>query len=147
MQTNPYSEVYLDDAMSNLGEAFEYAIYECGLSGGQFADCFVNSKIAEYFGHGDVKYISGMSGVELAIAVLRSCDKPIPETVKDIPGYTPEYWVGWVYAYYQWHTGLSFKEIFTTIPYERLYQMYWPVHEADISKAVSLMDEIRKHCS
>ena len=144
--TNPYSEVYLDDAMSNLGEAFEYAIFNCNLTGQEFSGCFVKSRIAEFFGEGDAKYISGMSGIELARTVLERCEIRVPETAPDIIGYTPEYWVGWVYAYYQWYSGLSFEETFKAIPYERLYQMYWPVHEADISKAASIMDEIRKQC-
>lgn len=142
MRTEAYSEAYLDDAMSNLGDAFEYAVHEYGMSGEQFADCFVKSQISESFGKGDPKFVTGMSGIELARTVLNRCGVLTRDDRPNNFGYSPEYWVGWVYAYYQWSTGLSFEEIFTAVPYGRLHRMYWPLHEADITKAASIMDDI-----
>lgn len=44
-----YNEIYLDDAMKNLGEAFDYAVNVCGKSADEFANLFVASGLAEDF--------------------------------------------------------------------------------------------------
>lgn len=140
--THPYSEVYLDDAMSILGEALEYAVIVCHVPGQEFLDCFVRSGIAEMFEEGHPKYVTGMSGIELAMHVFRACGMKNDVPQIDSLDYPPEYWVGWTYAYYQWHSGLSFREIFVAIPYEELLKRYWPLHEADVTKSAAVMDDI-----
>lgn len=142
MMTNAYSEIFLSDAMDVLGEALEYATCACGVEGQEFLNDFVKSGVAEQFGAGEPHYISGMSGIELAQIVLRRCGRPSPFGVKSVCGYSPEYWVGEVYTYYQWYSGYGFAEIFEAAPFERFLQMYRPVHEADISKAASILDDL-----
>lgn len=61
-----YDEMYLDDAMECLGAAVEHAVLLRGMDGQEFLDLFVASGVADEFGRGNVKYISGMSGIELA---------------------------------------------------------------------------------
>lgn len=140
MATNAYSEVFLSDVMDNMGEALEYATCACGIEGQLFLNDFVKSGVAELLGTGEPRLISGMSGIELARLVLERCGRLTPSEVKSIVGYSPEYWAGEVYAYYQWCSGCSFAEIFQAAPFEQVLQMYWPLHEADISKTVSILD-------
>lgn len=141
-----YDEIYLDDAMETLGNAVEYATLFCDMCGQAFIDLFVASGIASEFGRGNVKYISGISGIELARLVLETCGKKASDTA-ELPyiDYPPEYWVGWILAYYQWYTGKSFSTICRKITYQSMINLYGVLHEADPSKAVSIFDSIMQN--
>lgn len=141
--THAYDELYLDDAMETLGEAVEYATLFSKMDGQEFLDLFVTCGIAEEFGKGNVKYISGMSGIELARFVIEKSGKKALE-IEELPyiDYPPEYWIGWILAYYQWYTGKAFQSILRRISYEKIYNLYGVLHEADPSKAVSVFDEM-----
>ena len=145
MMTHAYDEIYLDDAMETLGEAVEYATLFCNIDGQEFLNLFIVSGISEEFGKGNVKYISGMSGIELARDVLENCGKK-PSDISELPyiDYPPEYWIGWILAYYQWHTGKTFENICKKISYETLNNLYGVLHEADPSKSVEVFDDIMK---
>ena len=141
--THAYDELYLDDAMETLGEAVEYATLFSKIDGQEFLDLFVTCGISEEFGKGNVKYISGMSGIELARFVIEKSGKKAIE-IEELPyiDYPPEYWIGWILAYYQWYTGKAFQSILRRISYEKIYNLYGVLHEADPSKAVSVFDEM-----
>ena len=112
-----YDEMYLNDAMKNLGEAFDYSAVSLHISMDAFLDMFIVSGIAEQFGSGVPKYVSGLSGTELVWEVLNrtgaNMDLPAPQAEYDC---SPEYWCGWILAFYQWSTGKSFKEIKKYLP-------------------------------
>lgn len=138
-----YDEMYLDDAMDCLGAAVEYATLSCGLGGQAFLDLFVASGVAYEFGRGNVKFISGMSGIELARHILRKCGMEAGEHTDTAHiDYPPEYWCGWILAYYQWYTGKSFTSICRQIKFDMLMDVYGVLHEADPSKAVDVFDAI-----
>ena len=138
-----YDEIYLDDAMETLGGAVEYAVLFCGIKGEEFLNFFNVSGIADEFGKGNVKYISGMSGIELAQLILDKCGMKF-NSISELPniGYPEEYWVGWILAYYQWYTDKSFLTICSRISYEDMSNLYGVLHEADPSKAVEVFDRI-----
>lgn len=141
MMTRAYDEIYLDDAMENLGSALEYAVLVADLGGQEFLDLFIATEIADEFGMGNVSYISGMSGIELCRIILRECGLPLPEeTGISHIDYPAEYWVGWILAYYQWYTGKTFSTICRRLRFAELGQLYDVLHEADPSKAVSVFD-------
>ena len=146
MMIHAYDEVYLDDAMETLGGAVEYATLFCNIDGQEFIDLFVASDISAEFGRGNVKYISGMSGIELARLILEKCGKKVAD-IEELPyiDYPPEYWIGWILAYYQWHTGKSFSTICRKITYQSMNDLYGVLHEAVPSKAVSVFDDIMKN--
>ena len=148
MMIRAYDEIYLDDAMETLGSAVEYAVLFCKMDGQEFIDLFIACGIADEFGRGNVKYISGMSGIELARLVLKKCGKKTPD-ISEIPyiDYPAEYWVGWILAYYQWYTGKSFATICRKISYQNIIDLYGVLHEADPNKSVSVFDEIIKNNS
>lgn len=138
-----YNEEYLDDAMKNLGDMMDYAVNCCGYQADKFFDLFISSGIASKFESGNPKYVTGMSGVELAQAVLRSTngitDFPEPAFVDE---YGREYWAGWILAYYQWMKGMRFEDIvFDGLPISKVCDMYI-LHEADESKFVESADII-----
>ena len=138
-----YDEMYLDDAMDCLGAAVEYAVLSCDMDGQEFLDLFVASGVAEEFGRGNVKFISGMSGIELARHIANICGVDV--STRNAPlhiDYPPEYWCGWILAYYQWHSGKSFATICRQIKFQMLMDVYGVLHEASPSKAVDMFDRI-----
>ena len=57
-----------------------------------------------------------------------------------------EYWIGWAVCYYQWLSARSFSDIFTVLSFDDLQNMYYTLHEADITKFADIVDEkIREH--
>lgn len=141
--TNAYSELYLDDAMNNLGDMVEFAVCDLKFDPDEFWGWFISSGIASKFEKGNPKYIAGMSGFELAEAVLGEINVSYE---KREPSYTVskgrEYWAGWILAYYQWETGKRFEDMVKDgLTLSMVFSMYI-LHEADESKFVNAANEI-----
>ena len=138
-----YDEMYLDDAMKNLGEAFDYSATVLNIPMDVFLDMFITSGIAEQFGGGVPKFVSGLSGTELACEILNLTENDIDFAAPQIEyEYSAEYWCGWILAFYQWHTGKSFKEIKKYLPMSDIYKMYSTLHEAAEEKFVDVANSI-----
>ena len=138
-----YDRKYLDDAMKNLGEAFDYAVNGCSMEADEFAEIFIAGGLAEQFGSGVPKYISGMSGTELAYETVERSGKLInfPEAVTAYDC-SPEYWCGWILAYYQWYTGRSFRNIKQHIDMSEILKLYPTLHEAAEEKFVDTLNNM-----
>ncbi|MGN0141901.1 MAG: helix-turn-helix domain-containing protein [Roseburia sp.] len=138
-----YDKQYLDDAMRNLGEAFEYAGNNCGIELDDFMDVFIAEGIADQFGSGVPKFVSGMSGTELVWEVIARSgwERELPE-VEVAYDYSPEYWCGWILAYYQWYTGRSFKNIKQHISMQEILKLYPTLHEAAEDKFVDTVNRM-----
>lgn len=141
--THAYSELYLDDAMNNLGDMVEFAVCDLGFDPDEFFGWFISSGIASKFEKGNPKYIAGLSGFELAEAVLRETNVSYE---KREPSYVEfkgrEYWAGWILAYYQWETGKRFEDIVKDgLTLSTVFSMYI-LHEADESKFVDAANEL-----
>lgn len=141
--THAYAEEYLSDAMENLGEAFDYAVNACSLGIDEFMDLFIASGYSDGFGKGNPKYVSGHSGTELVMEIVGKSGKqvsfPEPQTEYDC---SPEYWCGWILAYYQWATGRTFKDIHDNISILEIRKLYSPLHEAAEEKFVDTVNAI-----
>ena len=138
---NAYSELFVNDAMETLGEAFEYAINNLKIRGQEFLNLFSLGRIGEAFSRGEIRYISGMSGIELANTALKEYSFTIETKDYDLSiSYPPEYWCGWILAYYQWCSGKTFSQIQKKISFQNLMNLYGVLHEADTSKAVQVLD-------
>ena len=141
--THAYSELYLDDAMNNLGDMVEFAVCDLKFDPDEFFGWFISSGIASKFEKGNPKYVAGMSGFELAGAVLAETNVSYE---KREPSYVEfkgrEYWAGWILAYYQWATGKRFEDIVKDgLTLSTVFSMYI-LHEADKSKFVEAANEI-----
>ena len=141
--TNAYSELYLDGAMQNLGDMVEYAVCDCGYDPDEFFGWFISSGVASKFEKGNPKFITGMSGFELAEAVLKATNIALPGIDPSHPDYKGrEYWAGWIFAYYQWQSGRRFEDIVADgLTLSTVFSMYIH-HEADNSKFVESADAI-----
>lgn len=141
--TNAYDKQYLDDAMRNLGEAMDFAKNVCHIELDDFSGMFITSGIAAQFGKGVPKYVSGMSGTELVLEVLRKVGVSIDSTKVQVDyACSPEYWCGWVLAYFQWFTGRSFQNIHDVISMREMEQLYPALHEASEERFVDAVNRI-----
>ena len=57
-----YPVYYLEDAMSNLGDCFDYAVNDYGAEGSEVAELFCLSGVAREFERGNAWVVSGKSG-------------------------------------------------------------------------------------
>lgn len=136
-----YIEPYLKDVMRNLGVMAHFCINEYGLSPEIFSTLFAHSHVAEQISMGNPRFLSGLSGKELADMLIASSAEIIPSsTSSNTYQISPEYWAGWVMAYYQWYTAKSFNQMYADgQTYEKVLMMYYPMHEADLAKVVEAM--------
>ena len=140
-----YSEVYLDDAMQNLGDMLDFAVCDCGFQPDEFFDKFISSGVARKFEKGNPKYIAGMSGMELVSEIVFLTEGKrleITPIVKEYRGC--EYWAGWIMAYYQWYRGMRFLDMVESgLGVSEVLSLYI-LHEADESKFVETADKIMR---
>ncbi|MFQ6804379.1 MAG: XRE family transcriptional regulator [Lachnospiraceae bacterium] len=143
--TRAYNEQYLSDAMNNLGEMMDYAVNTCHFEINEFFDMFLVSDLAVQFARGVPKVVSGMSGVELAMEVVRKSgsDMELPDAEAEYDR-SPEYWCGWIAAFYQWYTGVSFREISQIVSMTEIRKMYPTLHEASELKFVDTVNAIAR---
>lgn len=139
-----YFEPYLKDVMRNLGVMSHFCINEYGLSPEKFSALFANSHVAEQISKGNPRFLTGLSGKEMAdMLMASSVDIKSKTNSSSTYQVTPEYWAGWVMAYYQWYTAKSFNQMYADgQTYEKVLRMYHPMHEADLAKVVEMMDKI-----
>ena len=147
MTTRAYQEIYLNKAQAALGDAFDYAINVCHIPGSNFVKLFTASSVSRRMENGEPAYLAGKSGIEIAADVLlETTGKPLETEPQEHFGRSREYWIGWAVCYYQWFSARSYSDIFDVLSYEDLANMYYTLHEADITKFVDIADEqIRAH--
>lgn len=137
-----YQETYLNSAQSALGEAFDYAVNACGISGPDFIKLFLAASACRGMENGEADCLAGKSGIELARDVVReTTGRELSTEPADTPWRSREYWIGWSVAYYQWYSARKYSEIFKALPFEDLQKMYPTLHEADVSKFVDIAEQ------
>lgn len=141
MMTHAYQEIYLSKAQSVLGDAFDYAVNTCDISGSDFVKMFIVSSVSKRMEHGEPAFLAGKSGIEIVGDVIAETKgKELLIEHKEHFGRSKEYWIGWAVAYYQWWSGRKYSDIFKVLSFEELQKMYYTLHEADISKFVDIAD-------
>lgn len=147
MTTHAYQEIYLSNAQSALGDAFDYAINTCKISGPDFISFFTASSIRKQMENGDPSVLAGKSGIEIAVQVLFEVTGKEYDIIPSEHFHrSKEYWIGWAVAYYQWYSARSYSEIFNALSFDDLAKMYYTLHEANITKFVEIADERIKEC-
>lgn len=137
-----YREIYLSNAQSALGQAFDYAVNDCRIPGENFVQLFAASSVSRRMENGEPAVLSGKSGIEIAIDVLLETTGKQPEAApSERFERSAEYWIGWAIAYYQWYSSRRYGEIFKALPFDDLQKMFFVLHEADITKFVDVADE------
>ncbi len=145
--THAYDENYLFTARNNLGSFLDYAVNTLFCPAGTIWTLFIGSPLSLSYSRGDSAVVLGLSGEELAIKVITNTGwntKGVRVKRKASISRSREYWAGWSICYYQWYTDLNYDEINEFISIEEIINMYSPYHEADISKFVDKLEELRK---
>lgn len=137
-----YDKTYLSDAMYGMGAMLDYAVNSCSQPLDLFYARFLRSGVDGQIERGNPRYLGGLSGIELALIVADRTGSPLPEAKPLIDMGSPEFWTGWTLAYLQWYFGLSFRALQAAgIGADTLIARYPALHEADLSKAVSLAEK------
>ena len=138
-----YKKMYLDEAMRNLAVMMDCGVRKYGYTIEEFYEKFLASELSRQFSKGNPRYLVGLSGAELADMVVEASGGT-PSDLND-GTYTvgPEYWAGWALAYYQWLTRRSFAYMQRKgLTINEVIAMYYPLHEADLSKFADAADSI-----
>lgn len=143
MEMNAYYDGYVSDAQETLGNMMDYAVNSCGMEPEEIFVMFLSSGVAEQFERGNPRYVTGMSGAELAKeVVLKVTGQELVEPEEFFLDKSPEYWSGWILAYYQWCTCRSFKKIHQVISITEILCMYPTHHEADVERFTETVNDI-----
>ena len=119
MMIHAYQEIYVNNAQTMLGDAFDYAINTCHISGDDFVKMFVVSSFSERIENGEPACVAGKSGIELVHEIVfETMQKELNIESEVNYSRSCEYWIGWAVAYYQWYSDRSFKEIFRVLSFE-----------------------------
>ena len=141
MMIRAYQEIYLSKAQALLGEAFDYAVNICGITGEVFVKMFLASSISRRMENGEPACLAGKSGIEITMEIVsETTGKVIEAEPQERFGRSQEYWIGWAVGYYQWYSDRKFSDIFKAVTFDELQKMYYTLHEADISKFAEIID-------
>ena len=138
-----YKKTYLGGAMRNLGVMLDCGVRKYGYPIEEFYERFLASDVSRQFAKGNPRYLVGLSGAELADSVVEATGGTVLPGNDGTYSVGPEYWTGWVLAYYQWLTRRSFSYIQRKgLGVKEVMLMYHPLHEADLSKFAAAADSI-----
>lgn len=137
---NAYSDLYINDAQDWLGEFLETSVYVLNMDLKDAWENFLYSQYSLLFGTGDPFTICGKSGSEVAFEL---CNKRVDQ-LPFIYDRTPEYWLGWSLAYYQWEKNIPFAFITNSVDIDAILLMYKKYHEMDISHFSDEIDRLRR---
>lgn len=138
-----YKKTYLNSAMRNLAVMMDCGVRKYGYPIEEFYERFLASDVSRQFAKGNPRYLVGMSGAELADSVVEATGGTILQENDGTYSVGPEYWAGWVLAYYQWLTRRSFAHMQRKgLGAKEVMLMYHPLHEADLSRFAAAADSI-----
>ena len=93
--THAYQEMYLSNAQALLGDAFDYAINACDISGNDFVKLFSVSSVSKRIENGEPAYLAGKSGIEVVEDILVETTGKAPTAKPQVTfSRSREYWIG-----------------------------------------------------
>ena len=138
-----YKKTYLNGAMRNLAVMMDCGVRKYGYPIEDFYQKFLSCDVSRQFAAGNPRYLVGMSGAELADSVVEATGGTVLKENDGTYSVSPEYWAGWVLAYYQWLTRRSFAYMHRKgLGINEVVAMYYPLHEADLSKFATVANDI-----
>lgn len=135
-----YNELYVNNAMVTLATMLDYAVNSNHENIDVIFKKFIDSGYNSIFEKGDPAIITGKSGVELYNLIKYNGYGNCYNLPYCSFNRSPEYWLGWSLAYYQWYTITSFRDIHKQISLSEMLTWYNTLHEADLSRFVEMLD-------
>ena len=129
-----YSEEYLSTVYRNLGSLFDLAVYSEDMDLTDFSRLFASSKVARGIESGSPRFLAGMSPQDM----FRDITMREPGPYRPPKETSDAMWTGSVIAYSQWHCGCRFRELFDSVPAERILSLYRTFRD-DIMIAVTIV--------
>lgn len=104
-----------------MAHMLDFAVHDLRQDASAFFDLFAVSELADRYGRGDIRLITGTSGVELAYRVLETSGI-IPDRVsyRYTSGRSREYWTGYAVGRYQMERSVSFSDIIKAVPVKEM---------------------------
>ncbi len=145
MAIKSYDEGYLDNVSTNIGTMFEYAV-ACGYKPKAYWNTFVSSDVAKQIEKGNPRFLVGYSAIDLLNQVVNTTSLD-GKMLAPKPFFSRSefYWAGWALAQYQNYKATSFFNINKAFPIEKVLALYDTLHEADITKFFTILDEYFAH--
>lgn len=129
-----YLKCYLDEIVETQGKLFEYVADATTSSNvDDFIEKYMRSKTRSYIDRADA-YVSNMD-VKSLFEYFCRVDGFKLQAGSNFAGFAPN-WIGQFYAYYQWHTNLSSREVIERLPLDFMQAAYLGLHDLDLALAV-----------
>ena len=128
-----YRNIYLNDYVNLLSNAFDYAITDLKIDLDYFEKIIISSKYTRLLEILNPSIVSGESGIELILKMIEEKNLDIEIKEKEYRDYrTSAFWLGYAISNYQFYKRKRFKDIFRKIHLKDILNMYDTYHEADI---------------
>ena len=132
--THPYNAAYLQEVSETQGALFERLQDSAPETDGlEFIRSYMKSDTRRFLDGGDA-YLSTL-GPKRLMDYYQAEDAYESRPGTPLRGFMPN-WIGQFYAYYQWQTGESSRDIVERIPPEWLVSAYSGLHDLDMRLAV-----------
>lgn len=136
--------MYLENKSDQLGVFFDATINVYGYSVEEAQELFLTSKYPPLIEAEDPTVILGLSGLDMLNKIqFIDTKKDMDYTLYDQKRYyikSEEYWAGWILSHYQDYTKYSFQKILSVIPLSKIISLYYPLHEADVTRSFLSFD-------
>lgn len=134
-----YDKWWLSKDMENMGFLFEYCdkycheLYGVNIDKIKLLTAFMNSRFRRTMELGHPRLLSQSAKDSLIQWISVDYNNNLSEfsikRAKYVYEYNQFYWIGWMYAYLHFKTGLSSKTIVSRLPIETMINHYYLGHE------------------
>lgn len=138
MEIRAYPETYLSGVMHGVAALLDYAVNLKHQDIDIFFRRFITQGFALQLEQCNPVAITGRSCAELYQMISADYTTPAYQTLPS--DRSPEFWTGWVLAYYQWYTCRTFSEITVAVPVSTIRGWYPILHEADLMRFVETLE-------
>ena len=145
MTIKDYDNHFIEYVMKNMGEAFCFASLSLSLDLDVFMTLFISSGVANEIESGNPTYTFGMSGTELVYKTFERSGMKFKKRISEDDSHRLDtYWAGYILAYFQYKTGLSYQYIHDQLSMYDIRDLFYPLHEASEEKAINVISKLIK---
>ena len=129
-----------------MAHMLDFAVHDLRQDASAFFELFISTGLASVFGRGDLRLITGVSGVELAYRVLETSGITAERiSYRYTSGRSREYWTGYALGRYQAERGVPFSDITGAVSLKEMIALcdrYRDSEIQSITESLSWMDAL-----